>query len=182
MIGKNMVDKPFIISIAGDSASGKSTIANFIRIYYGYDNTTLISGDDLHKWERGDVMWNAITHLNPLANNLQLGDLQLISLKEGAKVLRKVYNHSTGKFDQEIWVSPKKYIINEGLHSFYTKQSEELSDLKIYIDTDENLMTDFKIERDTLERGYTKEDVIETITNRKKDSEHIRKIQIEKAN
>jgi hypothetical protein len=50
------------------------------------------------------------------------------------------------------------------------------------MDTDENLMTDFKIERDTLERGYTKEDVIETISNRKKDSEHIRKIQIEKAN
>jgi uridine kinase/ribulose-5-phosphate 4-epimerase/fuculose-1-phosphate aldolase len=182
MIGKNMVDKPFIISIAGDSASGKSTIANFIRIYYGYDNTTLISGDDLHKWERGDVMWNAITHLNPLANNLQLGDLQLMSLKEGAKVLRKVYNHNTGKFDQEIWVSPKKYIINEGLHSFYTTESEELSDLKIYIDTDENLMTDFKIERDTLERGYTKEDVIETISNRKKDSENIRNIQIKKAN
>lgn len=176
-----MVDKPFIISIAGDSASGKSTIANFIRIYYGYDNTTLISGDDLHKWERGDVMWNIITHLNPLANNLELGDLQLMSLKESAKVLRKIYNHNTGKFDDAIWISPKKYIINEGLHSFYTKQSEELSDLKIYIDTDENLMTDFKIERDTLERGYTKEDVVETISNRKKDSEYIRKIQIEKA-
>jgi uridine kinase/ribulose-5-phosphate 4-epimerase/fuculose-1-phosphate aldolase len=181
MIGKNMVDKPFIISIAGDSASGKSTIANFIRIYYGYYNTTLISGDDLHKWERGDIMWNAITHLNPLANNLELGDLQLMSLKEGVKVLRKIYNHNTGKFDDAIWISPKKYIINEGLHSFYTKQSEELSDLKIYIDTDENLMTDFKIERDTLERGYTKEDVVETISNRKKDSEYIRKIQIEKA-
>ena len=176
-----MVDKPFIISIAGDSASGKSTIANFIRIYYGYYNTTLISGDDLHKWERGDIMWNAITHLNPLANNLELGDLQLMSLKEGVKVLRKIYNHNTGKFDDAIWISPKKYIINEGLHSFYTKQSEELSDLKIYIDTDENLMTDFKIERDTLERGYTKEDVVETISNRKKDSEYIRKIQIEKA-
>jgi len=182
MIGKNMVEyKPYIISIAGDSGSGKSTIANLIRLYYGYDNTTLISGDDLHKWERGDIMWNVITHLNPLANNLELGDLQLISLKEGGKILRKFYNHNTGKFDKEDWVIPKKYIVNEGLHAFYTKISEEISDLKIYIDTDEDLMTDFKIERDISERGYLKEDVIETIVTRKKDSENIKEVQIKKA-
>jgi uridine kinase/ribulose-5-phosphate 4-epimerase/fuculose-1-phosphate aldolase len=180
-IGKNMEDKPYIIGISGDSASGKSTIANFIRLYYGYENTISISGDDLHKWERGDVMWNTVTHLNPLANNLQLGDLQLNSLKEGVKILRKVYNHNTGKFDDDIWITPKKYIINEGLHSFYTKESELLTDLKIYIDTDENLITDFKVERDTNERGYTKETVIELISKRKKDSEHVKEVQIKKA-
>ena len=90
-IGKSMEKyKPYVISIAGDSGSGKSTISNFIRLYYGYENCTLISGDDLHNWERGDSNWENITHLNPNANNLKLGDLQLLSLKQGAKILRKI--------------------------------------------------------------------------------------------
>jgi uridine kinase len=181
MIGKNMEDRPYIIGISGDSASGKSTIANFIRLYYGYDNTVRISGDDLHKWERNHTMWNSITHLNPAANNLELGDSHLVSLKNGEKILRKIYNHSTGKFNEPIHILPKKYVINEGLHSFYTKKSESITDLKIYIDTDENLITDFKVERDTSERGYTKERVVELISKRKKDSEHIKSIQIKKA-
>lgn len=181
MTGKNTEGNPYIIGIAGDSASGKSTIANFIRIYYGYDVTTLLSGDDLHRYERGDVMWDTLTHLNPLANNLKMGDNHLTSLKQNTNILRRIYNHSTGKFNTEVSISPKPYIINEGLHSFYTQESEALTDLKIYVDTDENLITDFKVERDTNERGYTKEKVIELISKRKKDSEHIRNVQIKKA-
>lgn len=181
-IGKNMVkDKPYIISIAGDSGSGKSTISNFIRLYYGYENCTLISGDDLHKWERGDTNWEIFTHLNPDANNLKLGDLQLLSLREGVKVLRKKYNHTTGKFGDILTIHPNKYIINEGLHAFYTIGSETLSDLKIYIDIEEDFRIDLKIKRDTGERGYKKDDVIDLIERRKKDSENIKSVQLEKA-
>ena len=173
--------KPYIISISGDSGSGKSTISNFIRLYYGYENTTLISGDDLHRWERGDTNWEKITHLNPNANNLKLGDLQLLSLKEGVKVLRKKYNHYTGKFGDMITIHPNKYIINEGLHAFYTTESETLSDLKIYIDIDEDLRIDLKIKRDTIERGYKRDDVLDLIEKRKSDSERIKRVQLQKA-
>lgn len=173
--------KPYIISIAGDSGSGKSTISNFIRIYYGYENTTLISGDDLHRWERGDKNWETITHLNPDANNLKLGDLQLLSLREGVKILRKKYNHNTGQFSDMVTIHPNKYIINEGLHAFYTIGAETLSDLKIYIDIDEDLRIDLKIKRDTIERGYKRDDVLDLIEKRKADSEKIKKIQLEKA-
>jgi hypothetical protein len=145
--------KPYIISIAGDSGSGKSTISNFIRLYYGYENTTLISGDDLHRWERGDKNWETITHLNPEANNLKLGDLQLLTLREGVKVLRKKYNHKTGQFGDMVTIHPNKYIINEGLHAFYTIRAETLSDLKIYIDIDEDLRIDLKIKKVQLEKA-----------------------------
>jgi len=173
--------KPYIISIAGDSGSGKSTISNFIRLYYGYENTTLISGDDLHRWERGDKNWETITHLNPDANNLKLGDLQLLTLREGVKVLRKKYNHKTGQFGDMVTIHPNKYIINEGLHAFYTIGAETLSDLKIYIDIDEDLRIDLKIKRDTIERGYKRDDVLDLIEKRKIDSQRIKKIQLEKA-
>jgi uridine kinase/ribulose-5-phosphate 4-epimerase/fuculose-1-phosphate aldolase len=181
-IGKNMAEyKPYVISVAGDSGSGKSTISNFIQLYYGYENTTLISGDDLHRWERGDSNWEKLTHLNPDANNLKLGDLQLLSLKEGVKILRKKYNHKNGKFDELKTVYPNKYIINEGLHAFYTKNSEILSDLKIYIDIEEDFRIDLKIQRDTIERGYKKYDVFDLIEKRRKDSENIKSVQLKKA-
>ena len=51
-----MVDKPFIISIAGDSASGKSTIANFIRIYYDGNLVFQCTDKNILKWfNREDV-------------------------------------------------------------------------------------------------------------------------------
>jgi uridine kinase len=173
--------KPQIINIAGDSGSGKSTIANFIRLYYGYENTTIISGDDLHKYDRKNSIWEKYTHLNPLTNDLQKGDDDLKKLKNCESIYRNPYNHTTGMFDNTIEIKPNKYIINEGLHSFYTDYSSNISDLNIWIDTDESNRIKFKLNRDINERGYTEEMVYQQIEQRETDANHIRDIQIKKA-
>ena len=179
---KNWWDKnPFTIGIAGESGVGKSTIAEIISLYFGIQHTTIISTDDLHKWERSNKNWETFTHLNPDANNLELGDLHIEDLSLGKFIYRSKYSHITGYFDPPIKILPQQVVIVEGLHAFYTDASKKLIDLKIFVDTDEDLRTHWKILRDTEERGYKYNVVLDTIKKRKIDSIKIRNAQISAA-
>lgn len=175
------MNNPFLIGITGESGVGKSTIANIISLYLGNDDTLRISTDDLHKWERTSPNWNKLTHLNPAANNLELGDMQIADLAAGKPIYRSVYNHSTGGFDPPTRMQAKKYIINEGLHAFYSEAMEKAIDLKIFVDTDEELRVHWKLIRDTEQRGYKYNAVIEAINKRKNDSAAIRERQFDRA-
>ena len=55
-----------------------------------------------------------------------------------------------------------------GLHSLLGR-NDGVYDLKIFVDTDTRLKQLWKIKRDVLERGYTKEKVLEQISLRKDD-------------
>lgn len=169
---------PYVIGIAGESGVGKSTIAEIISLFYGVENTTIISTDDLHKWERTNPIWETITHLNPEANNLDLGDMHLNELSKGNFIFRSIYNHKTGNFNPPIKIKPNKILIVEGLHAFYTEFSKQNINLKIYVETDEELKCHWKIVRDTEERGYKYNDVLDAINKRKKDGYMIRDPQI----
>ena len=161
--------RKYIIGVSGDSGVGKTTLSNLISYLFNENNVLLLSGDDLHKWERNNPNWKTLTHFNPETNNLDLGYNHLTSLKNNHPIYRKKYNHDTGKFDNPVEISPKNIIIYEGLHSLYHKETLELIDLKIYVDTDEELTSEWKIKRDTLKRGYSKEEVKKNITLRKQD-------------
>ena len=57
--------KPTLIGIGGDSGSGKNTLAKLLVDVFGKDHTSIVDGDDAHKWERHDSNWNQVTHLHP---------------------------------------------------------------------------------------------------------------------
>jgi len=170
--------KPYIIGIAGESGVGKSTIAEIISLFYGAENTTVISTDDLHKWERTNPIWETITHLNPEANNLELGDIHILELAQGKPIFRSVYSHKTGNFNPPLKMEPRQIVVIEGLHAFYTDISRDTIDLKIYVDTNEELKCHWKIVRDTEERGYKYNAVLDAINKRRKDATLIRDVQI----
>ena len=158
-----------IISIAGSSGVGKTTIAKLLHIVLPSNEVVLISGDDLHKWERGNPNWDSLTHLNPEANNLLKGYDDLRLLKQGTEIQRDLYDHDTGKFIKNQIIKPKQNIIYEGLHTLHGIKTCNIADLKIFVDTDEELKVAWKIHRDTKKRGYTRKQAIAAINARQED-------------
>jgi uridine kinase/ribulose-5-phosphate 4-epimerase/fuculose-1-phosphate aldolase len=160
-----------LISISGSSGVGKTTLAQLICAYLGENDCLQISGDDLHRWERSDPMWDTYTHLNPIANDLRTGKDHLCDLVSGRSIERRLYNHETGKFDDSIIIHPKSIILYEGLHAFYDEDTSNLCDIRIYVDTDNDLKTEWKLKRDTKKRGYTRNQVLTTMQRRQVDEE-----------
>jgi uridine kinase/ribulose-5-phosphate 4-epimerase/fuculose-1-phosphate aldolase len=158
-----------IISISGDSGVGKSSVADLFKMILGESDVLLLKCDDLHKWERQSKKWKSITHLNPGANDLKKGYLDLVDLSKGKSVFRRLYCHETGKFSDPTGIVPKKYIIHEGLHSFYTEEMAEISHLKIFIEATDALRMHWKVLRDVYDRSHSKQSVLRSIQRRKSD-------------
>ena len=164
-----MYAHPYIIGIAGNSGSGKSTIAKAILDVFTQDNTTVLCGDDMHKWERNDPNWNKYTHLNPNANNLELELKLLRTLSKGKTISRNFYDHHTGTFTQPKLVEPTNLVILEGLHAFFLEKIREIYKMLIFIKPAPKLNQDWKIKRDTKERHKNKEKILAEIKNREND-------------
>ena len=97
------------IGISGNSGSGKTTISSNLMELFGKENTTIIYGDDVHKWERGDDNWNNFTHLNPISNRLHQHYNDIKKLKYSGKIFRSHYDHSTGKFTNKIEIKSSPF-------------------------------------------------------------------------
>ncbi len=167
---KKIKNKPFLIGIGGDSGVGKSTLTELLVRLFGQQNMTIIRGDDMHRWERGHDKWDEVTHLSPKANHLHEDIRHLKVLKNGKSVLRRIYDHSTGKFTAPTKVYPNKITVFEGLHPFYITAKRDLFDLKVFVAPEENLRLHWKISRDIVKRNYTKEKVLHQLQLRKEDS------------
>jgi uridine kinase len=173
LINKNVFFKfskePLVIGIAGDSGAGKDTLVKHIKDIFGYGAITHISGDDYHLWERKKPMWQVMTHLNPMANNLEQYAKDLIDLCSGRSIISSHYNHESGKFDKPQKIQGKNIIIASGLHALYLPILRDSYDLKIFLDIDEELRRFFKIQRDVHERGHTIEKVMNSLDARHSD-------------
>jgi len=167
---KKIKNKPFLIGIGGDSGVGKSTLTELLTNLFGAHNMTIIRGDDMHRWERGHDKWDEITHLSPKANHLYQDIRHLKTLKDGKKVLRRFYDHESGKFTEPTKIYPNKITVFEGLHPFYISAKRNLFDLKIFVEPEENLRLHWKISRDIKKRNYTKEKVLHQLKLREGDS------------
>lgn len=163
-------NQPYLIGIGGDSGSGKSTLSKSIINLLGIRNTLILRGDDMHRWERGHEKWDQMTHLNPQANWLHRDLADLINLKAGKKIKRRNYDHSSGKFTDQLSFSAQRVIIYEGLHSFYLREVSNIYDLKIFMSPSEALRRYWKIQRDVNERGHSYQKVIEAIDRRTPDA------------
>ncbi len=161
----------FIIGVAGDSGSGKTTFTRAIRSIFGRDLVSMITIDDYHRYDRTERRDLGITPLIPEANRFDLLEEHLGDLKAGKTITKPVYNHDNGKFDPPVSFSPTKILIVEGLHPFVTPTLRDLIDFKLYVDPDPDVKRAWKIKRDVEQRGYSPEAVIKEMEERKPDYE-----------
>ena len=161
---------PIIISIAGDSAVGKTTLSDLLNDYFGDKFVDKVELDSFHKFERDDPAWEDYTHLNPDMNNLIEFKNTVLNLINGETEIIRNYNHLTGKFDSTNKKRIKNFLIIEGLHSLYFNDLNQNFDLSVFLDLEEEIKKDAKLSRD-LNRKKKKKQILEEIKKRKKDFE-----------
>jgi phosphoribulokinase len=159
----------FTLGVAGDSGSGKTTFTQAIRQIFGKDLVSTITLDDYHRYDREERKRLGVTPLAPEANDLERLERDLVSLRNGESIRKPVYNHRTGQFDPPVPFSPKKILILEGLHTFFTPVLRELLDFKLFVDPERSVKHEWKIKRDIEVRGYQEGQVLDELSEREKD-------------
>lgn len=173
--------RPFAIAVAGDSGTGKDTLARALTGLFGEECVTNIFGDDYHKWNRQAPMWQALTHLDPRANDLLRLTRDVQSLLDGHRVAGRHYDHETGRFLKGGTLLRNNVILVTGLHALFIPQLREKMDVRVFLDMDEALRCALKIRRDVGERKKPEAAVRESIEKRLPDTQKFIRPQAEHA-
>jgi uridine kinase len=153
-----------IIGICGGTGSGKTTIARKIIETVGSDKVALITQDsyyrnlaDMPLDERHQVNFDHPDSIDSemLANHLK-------RLKLGQPIEMPIYDFKTHTRSEKTQrIEPKPVIIVEGILIFAEPKILNLLDVKIYVDTPDDIRFIRRLQRDIRERGRTVESVIE---------------------
>ncbi len=143
-----------IVGIAGGSASGKTTVVNKIKEFFG-DGITVIGHDNYYK-AHDDMTYEERTQLNydhPNAFDTERMIADVKRLKAGETVEIPVYDYGVhNRSDKTQTIIPQRVVVLEGILLLYDTQLRDLMDVKVFVDApaDERLVR--RIRRDMAER------------------------------
>ncbi len=156
-------NKPVIIGIAGGSGSGKTFFLHSFLHHFKTDEVTLISQDDYYI-PPGEMTQEENKLYNfdlPSTIDSQQFVIDLKKLISGEVVYKKEYNFNNPLAVTKILeIHPAPIIIVEGLFILHFKEISEHIDHKIFIESDEDVALQRRIQRDGIERGYPEDDVV----------------------
>jgi phosphoribulokinase len=165
------MDRPIILGVVGDSATGKTTLTKGLVEILGRENVTHIGMDDYHCYDRTERKEHEITPLDPACNYMDIIGQHLGHLRKGEPILKPVYQHGDGTFGRPDYVKPQGFVLIEGLLGYHTTELASNFDVRVYLAPPEELRRDWKVKRDTTKRGYTEEQVLAELDTREPDSE-----------
>jgi uridine kinase len=151
-----------IVGVAGGSGSGKTTIvAKMTEIAREY---ALVAQDNYYK-SAEHITNLTITGFNfdhPDAFDSDLLCHHLAALKAGRAIRMPQYDfvHHRRREDT-VTVEPRRLVILEGIMIFVDRRVRDLVDLKLYVDTPDDVRFIRRLRRDISERGRTVDSVIE---------------------
>lgn len=151
-----------IVGIAGGSASGKTTVVNRIKEFFG-DGITVIGHDNYYK-AHDDMTYEERTHLNydhPNAFDTERMIEDVKKIKAGEIVDIPVYDYGAhNRSHKTQTIMPQRVVVLEGILLLYDAQLRDLMDVKIFVDApaDERLVR--RIKRDMAERERSLQSVL----------------------
>ncbi len=172
---------PFVMGVAGDSGSGKDTFCKAVAGLFGWHSVAMLSGDNYHLWDRQKPMWQVMTHLNPMANDIEAFSSDLVALADGKAITAREYDHESGRMSSPRRVPSNDFIIANGLHALYLPILRACYHLRVYLDIDESLRRYFKFRRDVGERGHSTQAVLDAFAAREPDADRFIRPQAEHA-
>ena len=158
------MNTPILILVAGISGSGKSSFVRSLAQHFGEDKSIVLSLDHYYC---------DLSHLTEEARCQQDFDrpeaweqARLVSdlheLKEGREIDMPIYNFETHlRMPNYKRIKPNRYVIAEGIFALCNPALNALANLKVFVQLDEAVALQRRIDRDTAERGRSEASVIE---------------------
>jgi uridine kinase len=155
--------KPLVIGVAGGSGSGKTTVVDYICEEFASDNILRIEHDSYYR-ELKHLPFEERIKQNfdhPASLETELMIRHVKALLEGYPVEVPVYDFEAHTRKAEtITATPSKVILIDGILIFSEPELLELMDVKIFVDTDDDVRLLRRLKRDIQERGRDVENVL----------------------
>jgi uridine kinase len=159
---------PLVIGIAGGSGSGKTTVSHAILERVGRERIAYLPHDAYYKdlsllspEKRMEVNFD---HPNSLESELMTEHIK--KLKRWESIELPIYDFKSHvRTSEHRTISPRGVILVEGILIFGEKSLRDLFDVKIFVDTDNDLRFIRRLKRDIEERGRSTESVINQYLN-----------------
>lgn len=159
-----MSKKPFVIGVAGGSGSGKTFFLKCFLNHFQNNEICLLSQDDYY-FRVGHTMTPEENKLynfdlpSTIDNQQFLNDIK--SIINGDIVYQKEYTFNNPNAEPKLLeIKPAPIVMVEGLFILHFEEIAEILDMKIFIDTDEEIALQRRLKRDLIERGYPEGDVL----------------------
>ena len=159
----NFDRKICVLGVAGGSASGKTTIINKVKEYFGND-IVVISHDSYYKAhdemtfeERCKLNYD---HPDSFESDRMVEDVR--KLIKGYSVEVPVYAYCAHNRSKDtMTVEPRMVILMEGILILENRELRDLMDVKIFVDADADERLMRRIRRDMVERGRSIESILQ---------------------
>eukprot|EP00762_Andalucia_godoyi_P001993 ANDGO_02586.mRNA.1 Uridine-cytidine kinase B len=160
------VRHPFIIGVAGGTASGKTTVCRKIEQQLGAKRVVMLSMDSFYRnlteEEKANVVSHDFDHPNAFEFDLLVQTLRCLSRGESVDI--PVYNFVMHAREQDkkirIEAGSADVVVVEGILTFFSEELRNCFDMKIYVHTDADERLIRRIRRDIAERGRSLESVL----------------------
>jgi len=154
---------PFVIGIAGASGSGKTTLTEQILSEIGSEFIATLPHDSYYRNQDDKAMEERlkVNYDHPESLETELLIEHIHQLKSGKAVEMPLYDyvHHTRAAKTRL-VEPKQLILVEGILIFVEKELRNLFDMKLFVDTDQDICFIRRLKRDIEERGRTMDSVV----------------------
>jgi len=147
--------KPLLIGVAGGTGSGKTTLAE--RIEAALPNDVTVLDQDSYYRDRSQLSpaeRASVNYDEPAALENDLLAAHLAALRAGQAVESPEYDFATHtRRSVHHRITPSPIIVVEGILLFAVPELRNAFDLRIFVDTDDDIRLMRRIRRDLVDRG-----------------------------
>ena len=157
-----------LIGIAGGTGSGKTSIAKAITSDFGKSEVALIEQDAYYRDLSNLTMEkrSVVNFDHPDAVDFDFMELQLNELIQGNNINIPIYDFTTHTRKNETqFVEKHRIIILEGILTLFHQEIRDMMDIKIYVETADDIRIIRRIKRDMEKRERTFNSIIEQYYN-----------------
>jgi uridine kinase len=162
--GKLMKKRPIIIGVTGGSGSGKTSVSRAILNHFPEHSIMMLEHDSYYKdqshLEFEERLKTNYDHPFAFDTDLLIEHLEVLLNYETIEKPVYDYVHHT-RSEETVIQEPRDVIILEGILILEDERLRNMMDIKVYVDTDDDIRIIRRIKRDMEERGRTLDSVID---------------------